>query len=141
MRFLAIDHGTRRVGLALGDTNDGTIVMLPSFSASGDRGVAGRIAKIVDDEDVERIVVGMPMSIQGGGGGAAAERVTAFLMILLESVDIPVDTEDERFTTAMVEGMRKDAGVHVDHFDKDSAAAVVIAESFLQKWEKKNRGR
>lgn len=131
MRILAIDHGTKHVGLALGDTKSSIVTMLPSFASSGDRSVVQHVAKVAAKEGVETVVVGMPAALDGSGGGAAAERVKVFISGLEKIVSVPVTTEDERLTTAFVERLRKDAGVHAKHFDKDSAAAVAIAESFI----------
>ena len=133
MRFLAVDHGTRRVGLALGDADDGIIAMLPSFVATGDASAAQQVAKVAKEEGVEVIVVGMPAALAGGDGGAAVARVAAFVATLKKIADVRVETEDERMSTAFVERMHREAGSRKRSYDKDSAAAVVIAEGWISR--------
>src|SRR5262249_32591786 len=61
-----------------------------------------RIAGLVEEEDAELVVVGLPLTL-GGGSGAQADETRAFVRDLAARVDVPVDVFDERFTPRLAE--------------------------------------
>lgn len=95
-RILGIDYGTKRVGLALSDPlgiiagGAGTWINEPQLIE--------RLASLVKEEEVVRVVVGMPYAPDGGKGAKAAE-VEAFIVLLRGRVEVPVDTWDESLTS------------------------------------------
>jgi len=130
MRILGIDYGTKRIGLAVGETDSG--MAFPLRSVPNDAAALDVIIRIAGEESVGRLVIGMPYRMTGAGApGETESAVIAFIGGLKKKTELPIDTEDERLTTAMVEKMRKDAGVKPKDFDKDAAAATVILESYL----------
>ncbi len=130
-RVLAIDYGTKRIGLALSDPT-GTIASgLMTIDAST---FYARIATLVGDHDVRLIVLGNPLTLRGEVGDRATS-VAKFAARLRAVVAMPVELWDERFTSSMAERSRIEAGVkRQDRRDKrrvDEMAAVILLQSFL----------
>ncbi len=98
--MLAVDFGAARTGLAVSDAT-GTLARPLEVveRAQTDEGLA-RIAAVARGEEVERIVVGLPVTLRGERGAQAAET-ERFIEALRHAVDVPVETFDERFTTAL----------------------------------------
>ena len=129
MRILAIDHGLARCGCAISDPS-GTLVRpletlppeVPAFVA------------LVEAERVESIVVGLPLSMDGSEGTQAA-IVREFCDQLEQALEIPVDTWDERLTTAMANNSRRGGATAAE----DSLAAAHLLESYLLALESRSR--
>ena len=122
MRYLALDVGDRRIGLAVGDDAFGITRALPTLRRS--RRLAAdveRIASIARGEEVGALVIGLPLTLRGDEG-KQAERVRRFAARLLPA-GLPVELYDERNTT--VEAARRGAE------DPDAGAARVLLEDFL----------
>jgi len=95
-RALGIDYGTRRVGLALSDQTR-TIATGYKTIQYNDR-VYTEIARIVDSEDVDIIILGLPVSIEGGDSKKAKE-VRRFASDLEKEVHVPIIFQDESYTS------------------------------------------
>jgi putative Holliday junction resolvase len=121
MRVLAIDHGNARCGLAISDAT-GTIVR-PLSTVPPD---VSAIAALIGEERAASVVVGLPLSLDGSEGEQAAV-VREFCRELGAAVDVPVETYDERLTTAMAGASRR-AGAGAE---EDSLAAAHLLESYL----------
>ena len=122
MRYLALDVGDRRIGLAVGDDAFGLTRALPTLRRS--RRLAAdidRIAAIARGEEVETLVIGLPLTLRGDEG-PQAERVRRFADALAPT-GLPFELYDERNTT--VEAARRGAD------DPDAGAARVLLEDFL----------
>lgn len=122
MRYLALDVGDRRVGLAVGDDTFGITRALPTLRRS--RRLAddvSTLARIAAQEGVDAIVIGLPLTLSGAVGAQA--RRTQVFAAACEVIGLPVELYDERNTT--VEAIRRGA---VDH---DAGAARVLLEDFL----------
>ena len=100
MKVLALDYGAARTGVAVSDAT-GTIAR-PFGVVERAATPAGldRIKEIVREEGVQRIVVGLPLTLRGEHGRQAGET-EEFVRALREAVSEPVETFDERFTTAL----------------------------------------
>jgi putative holliday junction resolvase len=104
VKVLALDYGAARTGVAVSDAT-GTIarpfgVVERAATSAG----LERIREIVRDEGVQRIVVGLPLTLRGEHGRQATET-DAFVRMLRDAVSEPVETFDERFTTTLaIEG-------------------------------------
>ena len=134
MRILGIDYGTKRIGLAVGETDSGMSFPLRTVQNKGDLAAAvALVAAAAKEEECGRFVIGMPVSLRGGEAGETAVAVKEFAAVLKRVSGLAVDTEDERMTTALVERMRKDAGIRPQDFDRDAAAASVILESWMMR--------
>mgnify|MGYP001567659902 FL=1 len=123
MRVLGIDYGTKRVGVAIGDTDAKVAVPLCVIEESGVRSQESGVLKLVRDEDIELVVMGQ------GGKGPIEEKVQEFAKKLRKFV--PVEIADEHFTTAQVERVIRGYGKARKGVDKDSAAAALILQGWL----------
>ncbi len=124
MKVLALDYGAARTGVAVSDAT-GTIARPVGVveRAASDDGLAA-LAVLVLEHEAERVVVGLPLTLRGERGAQAIET-DAFVEALRAIVRIPVDTYDERFTTALAARDGGDA-------DEDARAAAHLLESYLQ---------
>ncbi len=102
MKALALDYGAARTGVAVSDAT-GTLarpVGIVERAATG----AGldRVVELVTEHAAEVVVVGLPLTLRGEHG-AQARETEAFVETLRERLDVPVEMEDERFTTALAQ--------------------------------------
>jgi putative holliday junction resolvase len=123
MRVLALDHGTVRIGCALSDPSGTLATPLPVIEPPEARAVA----ELVDEHDVERVVVGLPIHLSGQEGSQAG-LARSFAHELEAMLAIPVDTYDERLTSRMADASRR-AGAGAA---RDSLAAAHLLESYLE---------
>ena len=125
MRVLALDYGAARTGVAVSDAT-GTIARPVGIveRASTSDGLA-RLEAIVREEDAERVVVGMPLTLRGEVG-AQARETQAFVEALRGVLSVPVETYDERFTTTL-------AATAGGAADEDARAAAHLLESYLRR--------
>ena len=99
MRVLALDHGSARCGVALSDPTGLLATPIEPVERPGTRRGLRRIATLVREQEVERVVVGLPVSLTGGDS-AQTQEARAFASRLETVLDpIPVELYDERFTT------------------------------------------
>jgi len=102
VKVLALDFGSARTGVAVSDPT-GTVArpvgVVPK--AATEAGLT-RIDELVREHGVERVVVGLPLTMRGEHGEQAAET-ERFVALLAETVEVPVETFDERFTTDLAE--------------------------------------
>ena len=124
MKVLALDYGAARTGVAVSDAT-GTIArpLGVVMRAASEDGLA-ELRSLVLEHAVECLVVGMPLTLRGERGPQALET-DAFVDVLRDAVDVPVETYDERFTTALA---MRDGGAA----DEDARAAAHLLESYLQ---------
>ncbi len=137
MRALALDLGSRRVGVAVGD--DGSGLPFPREAlARAPRREGGpaedhrRVAALVRDEEAEVVVVGLPLSLDGSHG-PAAHAVLAEVDELRAALPVPVELHDERLTTVAADRALAGAGVRTRERRAvvDSAAAAVLLGSWF----------
>ena len=123
MRVLALDYGSARCGCALSDPS-GTIAtpLQPVVEPNTRRGL-GRLKSLVDELEVQRIVVGLPLSMAGGDTPQTTET-RAFARSLGDVVAIPVELHDERLTTRLAARLG-------GRTSEDSRAAALLLQSWL----------
>lgn len=130
MRVLALDYGSARCGCALSDPT-GTIVtpIEPVERPATRRGLA-RLRALVAERDVEKVLVGLPLSLDGGDS-AQTRETREFAERLAGALDerVPVELYDERFTTRLAQ--RSAAGAGSARTSEDSRAAAHLLESWL----------
>lgn len=131
-RLLGLDVGERRIGLAISD-RDGSLAT--PYTAIERRGLERDIAallKLVRQEEVGRIVVGIPFALDGSLG-PQAQLIMAFHQALQVSSPVPVETWDERFSTVEAERLLREAGVSPSRHKGrlDASAAAVILQGYL----------
>lgn len=124
MRVLALDYGLARIGCAISDPT-GT---LATPIAAIEPPEVAEVARVADEREAERIVVGLPVSLSGEDSGQT-ELTRTFASELGEAVSVPVETWDERFTTRMAAQTRRQTGAGSA---EDSIAAAHLLESYLQ---------
>jgi putative Holliday junction resolvase len=112
VKVLALDFGAARTGVAVSDPT-GTVarplgVVERAASAAG----LDRLVALIREEDPERVVVGMPLTLRGERG-EQARATDAFVDSLRERLDVPVETFDERFTSVLAEGDDAKAAAHL----------------------------
>jgi putative transcription antitermination factor YqgF len=100
LKVVALDYGAARTGVAVSDPT-GTIARPLGVveRAATDDGLR-RVAEIVREEEAERVVVGLPLTLRGEHGEQARET-DAFVQALRAALDVPVESYDERFTTGL----------------------------------------
>jgi putative Holliday junction resolvase len=132
MRILAIDYGTKRVGLALSDET-GTIAhplgLLPAEPAVT---LFDRLKETVTEKKVEEIVVGLPRNMNGTYG-PAADKTRDFVAALQQVVAIPIHTWDERLTTVQAHRVLIESGMRRQARKErvDQTAAAILLQSYL----------
>src|SRR5262245_55340811 len=99
MRVLAIDHGTKRMGPALSDEMGVLAQPLEAVHAEPFAQFLARLKQILHEKQVEMVLVGMPRNMDGSYGPAAL-KVQEFVAVLKESIATPIQTWDERLTSA-----------------------------------------
>jgi putative Holliday junction resolvase len=135
-RVLGVDLGARRIGLACSDVTGTLASPLTVLERSGDvdRDHAAIVAA-AHEAEVERIVVGLPLSLDGSDGPAArAARVEVDEIAAAAGPGLPVSVHDERLTTVSAERNLAAAGVKGRARRKviDAAAAAVMLQSWLE---------
>ena len=122
-RILALDHGTARCGCAVSDPLGTLATPLDAVERPDTRRGLAAIVRLAADREVERVVVGLPLTLAGEEGEQAA-AARAFAERLAGELDVPVELHDERLTTRLAE--RTGGGA-----DADSRAAAHLLESYL----------
>ena len=125
MKVLALDYGPARTGVAVSDPT-GTLARPVGVveRAATDAGLA-RLLELVRAEDPDRIVVGLPLTLRGEHG-EQARATERFVETLREAVDVPVESLDERFTTAL-------AAQTPARADEDARAAAHLLTTYLER--------
>jgi len=126
MKLLGIDHGTRRIGLAIGLTENRTAVPLRTIEGKSQETAAVTIAKIVTEEGIGTVVIGDPL-MPSGDRGESSVRAHAFARELERHVGpMPIVFVDERMSSKLA-----DQVMAVQGADRDSLAAAAILQSHL----------
>lgn len=136
MRFLGVDLGDKRIGLAISDAEEQLAGPLKVIFRTA--GVIEEILKIIISEGVEMVVIGLPLNMDGSTGeeGKKAQR---FAQELKERAGISVELWDERLSTFEAERILREAGKKGAKLKEalDKTAAAVILQDFLD--QKRNR--
>lgn len=132
MRFMGIDLGDKRIGIALSD--EGAVIASPmeTLPRQGNRKDIARLLEIAGREDVGVILVGLPLSLDGSEG-PQAKKVGRFVEALRAETTLPVTTWDERLSTVTAEQVLIEADVSRAKRKQriDQVAAAVILQSYL----------
>lgn len=133
---MGLDIGEKRIGVALSDPLWIMASALTVIERKTDDAAIKQILDLAGENDVERIVVGLPRSLDGSLG-KQAKAVQSFVELLKGYIEVPVVTWDERLSTVAVERMMIEAGVKRDKRKKhrDSLAAAFILQGYLD-WER-----
>ncbi len=137
-RILALDVGTQRIGLAITDELGLIAHPLTVIKRKNDIQALQEIKKIIKEQKVKKIVVGMPYNFQGEIG-TMGKKVVAFIEKLKTITDVPLIFWDESFTTTEAETVLIKADLSRRRRKKvvDKLAATLILESFLRAMHEK----
>ncbi len=132
-RILALDFGSRNVGLALSDELCVTVRPLPSIPNLGRRDLLRRLKASVVDLGVHALVVGIPLNMDGTSG-EAVRRVRRFIQSLQVELGLPLHEADERLSTVEADEiwMAMNARQQRKYRTRDSLAAAIILERYLR---------
>ena len=132
MRVLALDHGTKRIGVAVSDELKVIATPLEFIPAEPFAGFLARLKELVQEKEVELILVGMPRNMDGSYGPAAL-KVQEFVTVLKETISQPIKMWDERLTSAQANRFLIEGNVRrADRKEKvDKMAAAILLQSYL----------
>ncbi len=126
MKVLALDYGSARTGVAVSDPTGTLARPLCTVERAGTDAGLAELARLVREEEAERIVVGLPLTLRGERGEQAAET-ERFVETLRAAVDVPVELWDERFTTDLAQQTAGGA-------PEDALAAAHLLSGWLERW-------
>jgi putative Holliday junction resolvase len=131
-RILALDVGSKTIGLAISDPLGITAQGLPTLKRTTRRADLDRLRELVTAYQVERLVVGHPLHLKGYAA-ARAQEAERFAAWLRRELKLPVELFDERLTTAEAERLMKEAGAsrRQRRESADQIAATLILQTYL----------
>lgn len=133
-RLMGLDVGDRTIGVAVSDLLMITAQGVTTIKRTNIKNDINELKKIIDEYKVTKIVAGLPKMLDGSVG-IQGEKVLSFLEKLKKHVDLPIELEDERFTTSISERMLIDADVKRKKRKEviDKLAAVHILSGYMQR--------
>lgn len=138
MRYLAVDLGDRRTGLAVGDEETGIaspvdVIERPMEGGDGGAGLIGAIARAAGEYGAEALVVGLPLNMDGTEG-ARARLVRRFAEQIAERSGLDVVLHDERLTSAMADEDMAQTGLTRKQKKRrrDALAAAALLRGYLE---------
>jgi putative Holliday junction resolvase len=132
MRFLGVDFGEKRVGLAVSGESGTIVVPVGQLARKNDAQVAEEISRAAHEREVSRIVLGHPLRLDGTEGPSGV-RTRLFARRLAEVSGLPVDLHGEGLTTVAADEQLVEAGVRASrkgHF-RDAEAAPILLRDYL----------
>ncbi|MSU60783.1 MAG: Holliday junction resolvase RuvX [Pedosphaera sp.] len=133
MRILALDHGTKRIGVAVSDELKILAQPLDFIPAQPFADALVKLKALLLAREVELILVGMPRNMDGSYG-PAAQKVREFIAAVQEKVTVPIRTWDERLTSAQANRLLIQSNVRrAERKERvDGAAAAILLQSYLE---------
>lgn len=132
-KILALDYGTKNVGMACSDDLGLTVNPLPSIPNQGQKALIRQLKKTVIEFGIREIVIGMPFHMNGSSG-EAVRKVDAIIETLISELCLTVIPSDERLSTVEALEIWNDmnARQHKKYRTVDSLAAALILERYLK---------
>jgi putative Holliday junction resolvase len=124
VKVLALDYGSARTGVAVSDPTGTVARPVGVVERAGTEAGLARLVELIREHEAERVVVGLPLTMRGEHGEQAAET-DAFVTLLRNAIDVPIESFDERFTTDLAE--QGGEGGH----PTDARAAAHLLSSYL----------
>lgn len=130
-RILGVDHGERRIGLAISDPDGVLASPLETVDVRGGDPAAA-VARVCEQQGAERVVVGLPLHLNAQEG-ASAEKARAFAEALRARTCLPVELWDERLTTVTAQKALIEGGVRRKRRKElvDGLAARILLQHYL----------
>lgn len=129
MRYLGIDYGDKKIGLALGDDEIKVAAPLEVVRHEGER-TAVLIAALVKRERVDAVVIGVPISAGDAPASEQEKKTRTFIAQLKQLTSVPVHEEDERYTSSESLRIKHEHGSGVS---EDALAATLILQAFFDR--------
>jgi putative Holliday junction resolvase len=132
MRILALDHGTRRIGVAVSDETKTIAQPLEYIPAEPFADFLKRLKQLLAEKEVDVILLGLPRNMDGSYG-PAAQKVEAFAAVLKSAITVPIKLWDERLTSTMANRILIAGHVRRDKRKEkvDKMAAAILLQSYL----------
>ena len=133
-RLMGLDVGDKTIGVAVSDLLMITAQGVTTIKRTNIKNDLNELKKIIDEYQVTKIVVGIPKMLDGTIG-IQGQKVLEFMDKMKKHFDMPIELEDERFTTTISERMLIEADVKRKKRKEviDKLAAVQILSSFMQR--------
>ena len=132
MRILALDHGAKRVGVAVSDETKTIAQPLEYIPAEPFADFLARLKTLLLEKEIDFVLVGLPRNMDGSYG-PAAQKVEAFVAVLRSAITIPIKMWDERLTSAQANRILIQANVRRGQRKEkvDKMAAAILLQSYL----------
>ena len=132
MRILALDHGTKRIGVAVSDETKTIAQPLEYIPAEPFADFLERLRQLIREKEVDLILIGLPRNMDGSYG-PATEKVRTFVAVLGSAITVPIKTWDERLTSAQANRVLIQGGARRDKRKQkvDQMAAAILLQSYL----------
>ena len=134
MRVMALDYGTKAIGVAIADELRLTVRPLTTIrrQRQSRNQLIQQIQKLLEEHEITELVVGLPLKMDGTIGDAAA-RVNVFIVELQKTIMIPVRSQDERLTSHEAEAQMRELGFDLRQRKEksDQYAAAIILRDYL----------
>jgi len=132
MRILAIDHGSKRMGIAVSDELRMMAHPVEYIPAEPFNAFLARLKELLHEKEVDLVLVGMPRNMDGSYGPAAL-KVQEFVAVLKEAIPMPIKVWDERLTSAQANRFLIEANVRREKRKEkvDRMAAAILLQSYL----------
>lgn len=127
--ILCLDFGLKRIGVAIGSTE--ATIAFPRDTLINDNFVLENLKLIIETENIEKILVGMPYKRDMSVGDIDPE-LQCFVELLKERFNLPVEMVDERYTSKIAESKLHDVGMKAK--DQKSILDSTAAQVMLQEW-------
>ena len=132
MRILALDHGTKRIGVAVSDELKLIAQPVEYIDAEPFADFLNRLKQLLREKEVELVLVGLPRNMDGSYGPAAL-KVQQFVAVLGGAITVPIKTWDERLTSVQANRLLIQGGVRRQKRKQnvDKTAAAILLQSYL----------
>ena len=132
MKYLGLDYGKARVGLAVGDDETNVAVSKGVLEGLSQNKLIEKIKALVNLEKIDRVIIGLPVNMEGKETEMTKE-VKLFVEKLRSNIDNPIQTIDERLTSQMADNLLKEDKAKKGK--QDIVAAQIILQTYLDKLE------
>ena len=132
MRILALDPGTKRIGVAVSDETKTIAQPLEWIPAEPFAGFLERLKQLLVEKEIDLVLIGLPRNMNGTYG-PAAQKAEAFAAALRSAITVPIKMRDERLTSLQANKMMIQGGVRRDKRKEnvDKMAAAILLQSYL----------
>ncbi|MBD3360155.1 MAG: Holliday junction resolvase RuvX [Candidatus Buchananbacteria bacterium] len=125
MKYLGIDYGDKKIGLAIADSE--TKIASPYKILTNSKDILSKISEICQEEDIDKIIIGLPLTLKSSTS-KQTKIVLNFIDKLKKIIDLPIIEQDERLSSGYAKELIKQ--MKIKHLD-DDVAAMIILQSYL----------